>query len=310
VVRRVLTATRAGSPARPDCLIIGAAKAGTTSLFNVLAAHPAIAPSTVKETRFFSRDDHFARGLAWYYDTYFRAAPPAAARLEASPAYLTWSDKVAPRIRATVGASSAKFVVILRDPTARAYSHYWHRVRLGHEALPFAEAIRQEPDRLGANWEELSRTGNGRYGYVRAGCYATRLAPFLERFDRRQFHFLLQEDLGPERFAGAIRALLAFLEIDEDVRLERATLNGPATPRHRGLARVYWRMKKTRVARLYPKAVPAAVRRRIVPALFSTAGYPPIDSGVERELRARFADEVRACQALIQRDLSSWLPRE
>jgi hypothetical protein len=292
----------------PDCLIIGAAKAGTTSLFNVLASHPQVAASSVKETRFFSHDGRFEKGLAWYQQEYFGGAPAQAVRMEASPAYLTWSDKVAPRIRQSEEEFPAVLVAILRDPVSRAYSHYCHRVRLGHEHLSFADALAQEEARLRAGWNELSTTGNGKYGYVRASCYATRLRPFIERFDRSRLFFLLQEDLLEGRFQESTTRLLRFLQIDETVPLEPARLNAATRARHPRLAKSYWRLKKTFVKRLYTTLVPPPVRRIVLPALFPASAYPRMDPEIEHRLRVRFAPEVRQCEDLIQRDLSHWLP--
>lgn len=289
-----------------DCLIIGAAKAGTTSLFNILAGHPRVFASSEKEARFFSRDDRFAQGFDWYGERYFKGATADMVRLDASPAYLTWSEKVAPRIRQSYGDGGVRLVAILRDPVKRAYSHYWHRVRLGHESLPFADALAQEEHRLRSNWDELSQTGNGKYGYLRASCYASRLRPFFEQFDRSRLFFLLQDDLRPERFPATVRQLLNFLGLD-DVPLRPSTLNSPTEPRHAGLARAYNRLKRTSARTIYTTLVPSAVRQKIVPVLFRSTDYPPLDHHVEQELRIRFAAEVTECQALIGRDLSHWL---
>lgn len=293
---------------RPDCIIAGAAKAGTTTLHSVLAGHPQVAASRVKETRFYSDDERYARGADWYAAEYFRHAAPDAVRMEATPAYLAWSDKVAPRIRHSRDDGRASIVVILRDPVARAYSHYCHRVRLGHEARPFAEAIAREDELLRANWDELSRSGNGRHGYVRASCYASRLRPFVEQFGRGQVHVLLQDDLRPERFAQTIATLLAFLQVDPDVTLTPERLNAPAQARHPGLARAYWTLKRTAARTVYTALVPKAVRQKILPLLFAPVTYPPLDAALARQLRERLADEVIATQELIQRDLSHWLP--
>ncbi|MGE3517763.1 MAG: sulfotransferase domain-containing protein [Vicinamibacterales bacterium] len=291
----------------PDCLVIGAAKAGTTSLFNILGRHPQVAASREKETRFFSHDARFARGMAWYAAHFFPGAPGTAVRLDASPAYLTWSDKVAPRVRDTHGDHVA-IVAILRDPVARAYSHYWHRVRLGHERLSFAEAIAREDERLRARWDELSRTGNGLHGYLRASAYASRLQPFLDRFDRSRFHFLLQEDLRPESFHESMATLARFLQVDDRIPLQPARVNAPVEARSRRLARAYLLLKRTSMQRLYTTMVPPRIRRALLSVLFTDTTYPPIDPEIEQQLRVRLADEVGRCQDIIGRDLSRWLP--
>jgi hypothetical protein len=289
-------------------LIIGAAKAGTTTLFQVLAGHPQVCVSSVKETGFFSHDARYAKGLDWYADEYFSHAAGEAVRLEASPAYLTWSDKVAGRIRQSYERHAVKLIVILRDPVARAHSHYWHRVRLGHEPLSFVEALAQEEARLRDHWEHLSREGNGKFGYFRAGCYGTRLAPFFEHFDRGDLHVLLQEDLGQRRFAETMAQLLAFLQVDPTVPLKSARMNAPDRPRSAVAADVHRRLKQTFLRTVYSGLLPAPVRRVIRSALFAPASYPPIDPIVARDLRERYAGEVSHCATLIGRDLSRWLP--
>ena len=293
---------------RPDCIIVGAAKAGTTTLHSVLAGHPQVAPSRVKETRFYSDDEKFARGAEWYASEYFRHAAPDAVRMEARPAYLAWSDKVAPRIRQSSKDGRASIVVILRDPVARAYSDYCHRIRLGHEFRSFAEAIAREDELLRANWDELSRSGNGRHGYVRASSYASRLRPFVEQFGPGQMHVLLQDDLRPERFEQTISQLLAFLQVDPAVALTPERLNAPTRGRLPGLARAYRLLKKTGARTVYTTLVPKAARQSVLQFLFAEASYPPLDPACAQQLRVRLAEEVRATQDLIQRDLSHWLP--
>jgi hypothetical protein len=293
---------------RPDCIIIGAAKAGTTSLYNVLAGHPQVAPSREKETRFYSHDERYARGAEWYASEFFHDAAPDAVRMEATPAYLAWSDKVAPRIRRSRPDGRVSLVAVLRDPVARAYSHYCHRVRLGHEPRSFADAIAHEDELLRANWGELSRTGNGMHGYLRASCYASRLRPFVEQFEPGQILFLLQDDLRPAHFPQTMARLLAFLQVDEQVTLMPEQLNVPTRARHPGLARAYWRLKRTAARSVYTTLVPKAVRQAVLPLLFPAASYPPLDPALAQQLRVRLAGEVTATQDLIQRDLSHWLP--
>ena len=60
---------------------------------------------------------------------------------------------------------------------------------MGQEPLSFEDAILAESSRIADNYDELYRSGNGKYGYFRAGCYASRFKPFLELFDKKQFIF-------------------------------------------------------------------------------------------------------------------------
>ncbi len=292
----------------PNFIILGAAKAGTSSLFNILGGHVQVFHSQQKELGFFSNDEFFAKGPEWYARAHFGGAQKFAVRMEASPAYLTWSEKTAPRMRSTFAGRPLKMAVIFRDPVQRAYSHYWHRVRLGHDDAPsFAEAIDNEERRLHENWDRLSSTGNGLYGYFRAGCYASRLKPFLEHFEKRDFIFLLQEDIFPENFQASMKRVLDFLEIDSSIALNSERANESTKPRSAWLTKAYWGLKQTVLKPLYRGWLPAALRKKFYSALFPPASYPPIDADIQTQLRQRYREETLTLADIIQRDLSHWL---
>lgn len=291
----------------PNFFILGAAKSGTTSLFNILANHYQVYGSPVKETGFFSNDDKFVHGLEWYQETFFKNSEKYPVRMEATPVYLTWSEKTAPRIRAAYPNQMLKFALIFRDPISRAYSHYWHRVRLGQENLTFTDAIQAENHRISENLPELFRTGNGKYGYLRASCYASRLKPFLENFTKNQFFFLLQEDLHPENYENTISVLLDFLEINPNEKLELQKANAATKKAEKWFIRFYWKAKKTFLSNLYRKIINPGDRKKIHSLLFPEVQYPKLDEEIARELKTKFKDEVKELEIIINRDLSDWL---
>src|SRR3979409_1454286 len=106
-----------------DVVIAGVNKAGTTSLFVSLATHPQIAPSAVKETRFFlpARYGQPVEPKA-VYDEYFAGAEDARARLAATPSYFYGGGAVAESIDETL--PGARIIVVLREPVARAISFF------------------------------------------------------------------------------------------------------------------------------------------------------------------------------------------
>ena len=191
----------------PNFFLIGAAKAGTTSLYDILKQHPQVYLPFQKEPMFFSNDNNFNRGMEWYSHTFFQQAAGYPARGEATPHYLYWSDKVAPRIRQIYEMNEIKFVVILRDPVKRAYSWYWNMVKEGMEELTFELAIKEEDHRLKDNQNTLQKTGAMTYGYIKGGCYSTALQPFLDNFPRQDFIFILQEDLNSGYLASVKRQI-------------------------------------------------------------------------------------------------------
>jgi|Deesub1362A_J573_1020465.scaffolds.fasta_scaffold01015_10 hypothetical protein len=260
----------------PNFFIIGAAKSATTTLYRTLNKHPDVYLPFAKETAFFSRDEFFEKGIGWYMSTFFRGADNYPARGEASPYYLYWGEKVVPRILECLDEIAVKFVAIFRDPVARAYSHYWHSVREGREALSFKEALEREGERLCEHWPELRATGALTYGYYRGGCYATLLKPFLHAFPREQFFFLLNEDLRSD-YDSAISGLLAFLRVRNSGYMPPAMENVASLPRsarfHRFLRERSWIKEPFKA--ILPFQLRHALKSSLIKMNLRRFRYPP-----------------------------------
>lgn len=179
---------------------IGALKAGTTFLDAVLRAHPDVAmPVRLKETNYFSA--HYDRGLEWY-DSLFPAG--GTIRGEISPAYATRPEAAA-RVAATY--PQAKLLFIMREPVKRLVSQFRHfRQETGY-AKDFDTFVAEHPNA------------------VLASCYHECLQPWLERFERAQFHFMILERFSAEPDAEFDR-LCGFLGVAPGVR--PAELRTPA----------------------------------------------------------------------------------
>ena len=128
---------------RPTFFLLGASKAGTTSLHYYLAQHPDILMSDPKEPPFFRLE--YERGADWYWRTYFRRYAGQRAAGDGAPQNLHLPF-VAPRIAAT--APEARLIVLCRPPVDRAVSAWRHNVRLGIEPLPFPAAVEKNLRRL------------------------------------------------------------------------------------------------------------------------------------------------------------------
>src|SRR5439155_3447898 len=146
----------------PDYLIIGAQRAGTTSLYLYLTQHPCVAPVVIgKGVHYFDVD--FAKGPGWYRGHFPVAARRYLSRVgrdrplitgEGSPYYL-FHPLVPERVAALL--PEARLIALLRDPVERAYSHYQHFVERGIETLTFEQALEAEPERLKGEVERLHR---------------------------------------------------------------------------------------------------------------------------------------------------------
>jgi hypothetical protein len=212
--RRARLAT-AGARRLPDFLVIGAQRAGSTSLFAQLCEHPGVAAPSHKEIHYF--DNQSARGLRWYR-SHFPPAAAARGRItgEASPYYLCH-----PAAPARVGDAlpDVRLIALLRDPVARAYSHHQLSVRDGHEPLGFEEALRAEPERLAGEDARLCtdrayRSHAHRHqSYAARGLYAEQLRRWHEHVAPERLLVVSSAELFAEP-ARTTAGVLGFLGLD------------------------------------------------------------------------------------------------
>jgi sulfotransferase family protein len=194
-------------------LIVGAQKAGTTALHRFLSAHPQLGMPHIKEAHWFDNDRIFKAGSnsEWLYHSLFPTGPEIRFWGEATPAYMYVPLAL---VRIHQYNPKMKLIVILRDPSERAWSHYRmvHDV-LHNEPLPFLAAIEAEPVRLMAS---AGNTAHGspfrRHAYVTRGLYASQLQRLLTLFPREQQYWLQTEDLRT-RHDEELRRIYTFLGV-------------------------------------------------------------------------------------------------
>jgi Sulfotransferase domain len=182
----------------PNFLVIGAMKAGTTSLFHYLGAHPDAYLSPLKEVEFFVDGKNWRRGLEWYRAQFADASSDALAIGEASTAYTKFPeyDGVPERIASVL--PDARLIYLVRDPIERIRSHYQHRVLSGAERAPMRTAVLEDPR------------------YIDCSRYAMQLERYLPHFAREQILLVTSEDLRSRR-AETIGSVYRFLSLDESV---------------------------------------------------------------------------------------------
>ena len=246
---------------RPEqiCLIIGAMKSGTTSLFNYLAEHPQICASRTKEPDFFALDEVYAQGLDWYFDLWdWRPGMPAVA-LEASTNYTKRPvfEHTAARIAAVEGVRF-KFIYVMRDPLDRIESQARYAAYAGREVRGDAHA-RSNPRfsrsfSLDAGVSDLA---------VAFSKYAYQLDPFARLFPRQDIKLVSFEDLIGDP-AAVLRDICGFLAVDPDYAFD---VGGTAYNESAGLTRPAdaWLTLRSvgPLEKLAVGLVPAAIRRRL-----------------------------------------------
>ena len=198
--------------ALPDFLIIGAQRAGTTSLFRALSQHARLYPSQPKEVHYFDGGgqpgtDNYARGEAWYRSHFpLRAVMGHDGKaFEASPLYL-YHPKVPARLHILL--PQARLIVLLRDPVERALSQYFFSQRRGHEPLPLLQALQAEEQRL----QDAPEVSFYHHSYKTRGHYAEQLQRYLTLFPREQLLILPSERWFSDP-QGVLQEVCAFVGV-------------------------------------------------------------------------------------------------
>jgi len=200
---------RASAPWRdlPDHLILGAMKAGTTHLDRLLAANPAVQPRPWKECRMLTEPGVTTLAYRARYDLRFRRRrrereTGRPERIGDASPYDLFHPRAPETARRLV--PDARFIVILRDPAERAWSHHRHAVRHGFERLGFEAAIAAEPDRLRGEEARLAadpRATSGphqHWSYLARGRYAVQLERWFAAFPRDRFLVLFTDHLATD----------------------------------------------------------------------------------------------------------------
>jgi hypothetical protein len=279
----------------PDFVIVGAMKAGTTSLSAWLRAHPQVFVPQQKELHFF--DTFWSRGVDWYRSL-FAGAPEGALLGEATPNYMViehWVERMASVV------PDARLIAVLRHPVDRAWSHYRHSVTRGDELRPLAEAIDDERASDPQDWRSK--------GVLARGRYLEQLQVLTRFYDRARIHVSLFDDLKAEPtlfFASVCR----FLGVDDGVTpsvvgekfdpfdtdpaiVKRA---GPREPRAAAPPSL------TSVLRRGAAKILAPARRRRTAAQPDTVMPPEVRSALVEYFRPYNEELAR----WLGRDLSSW----
>lgn len=189
-------------------VIGGAQKAGTTALAAMIVDHPELMIAMGKEAHWFDDDRNFVPGatIEMPYEAWFGGAEPGMTLFDATPAYCWWPRAPA-RIRDYNPAM--KWVLLLRDPVERAYSH-WNMARSrGTEKLGFVDALAAEGTRMRTAGPEEAQ----RISYFSRGLYAQQIRRIWGLFPREQT-LILRSDWLEDDPAGTVARVLEFVGVE------------------------------------------------------------------------------------------------
>ncbi|SFL25118.1 sulfotransferase family protein [Geodermatophilus ruber] len=281
----------------PTFLLIGAMKAGTTSLYHYLSAHPQVATPRYKAPEFFVAESNWHRGIDWYRRQFPPPGPEILAVGEASNLYTKYPRYAGVPARIATHLPDVRLVYVVRDPVSRIRSHYQHRVAEGREKAAFAEAVFADP------------------AYLDYSRYALQIEQYLEHFPREQLLVITSEELRSDRQV-TMRRVYDFIGVDPDFApadLDRdfyRTEDRPARSLvplrvRRGLKR---RFPRTRRFKELESNTLSRIRR-VTGRSGGRTGPPPrvdIADALRERIGAVLADDVRRLRAHLGPDFDGW----
>jgi hypothetical protein len=317
----------ASTPQRlPNFFLVGAPKAGTTSLYHYLAQHPEIYMSPIKEPCHFSseiRPENFSDetragaeaafreqreylqgpmteqrfgGLGMDWEDYlklFRNVKAETAIGEASVTYL-WSKTAAANIHAKI--PHAKILVVLRDPVSRIFSEYLEAITVGELRYSFHKYVESclscEPGKISLWWPILE-----------AGLYYQSVKRYLDRFPRENVCILLYDRYRAEP-ASVLAEIFRFLSVDSSFTPDLSKRhNEPRVPRFILIGRLLnKRGVLDRLGTLVPPGLKPLLRKLAVRPRHMVAVTPS-----DREfLLSYYKDDIGKLAELLNRDLTAW----
>lgn len=297
----------------PNFVVAGAAKSGTTTLDDALGQHPDVFVAPYKDCHFFAfeaspprftgpGDSYTNRHTITSEEAYerlFRRSHREYAIGESSVYYLSRPESFG-HIRRKLGAAG-RVLLVLRNPVDRAFSAYAHLVRDGRETADFNEALKREPERVAAGWEDLWR-------YRAMGRYHGPVRQAIEALGRDRVRIWRFEDLAAEP-SRVIREAYEFLDVDPGFQPDLSRrLNASGAARSPTLQ--YLITGDFALKRALAPALPRSLRTALAQHIQARNVRPlPFPQEARPRLARGFAEDVRALAELTGLDLSSWLPQ-
>ncbi len=284
--------------ALPTFFIIGAAKAGTTSLHYYLDQHPEIQMSANKEPGFFSGPENgipYSAKRISRLDDYERLFDPAfGVRGEASPGYTNHPRRRGVPERIGELVPQAKFIYLVRDPIARSVSHYQHLVSIGEEHRSLQEALSELADPY------MPLTCHSRY--------ASQLELYLRRFPEEHIMVVDHADLLADR-RSTLRKIFLFLSVEDTFASARFDQELFRSRERRAYPSGYGRFVERVVAppmQWVPQSIRRSLRRSVERILWPPLQAPTLDDGLRARLEELYVGEVERLRTLTGQTFASW----
>lgn len=290
-------------PRYPNLFLAGAPRAGTTFLFDLLSQSSDVFAAKDKEPSFF-----YFQGLPWVVHNGRKLRNRRESWSESS--YLNLYDDWGDEVRAVDGSTyylldpvcaerihakspDAKIILVLREPIARAYSHYLMEKRDGWVTEDFTQALVKELGEM----ETPEKPYAGHYHFIRGSRYVAGVQAFLDRFGPANVCVVQFVDLVADS-QRCLDALCDFAGIARFVPAESARKNESGVLINPAAARLASRYRYSAARSLISKAVPRLARDKVRELLLasrpSNAPAAPLSDDDRKTLEHYLASEFSA----------------
>lgn len=292
--------------ALPNFIIVGAAKCGTTSLFEYLSAHPDVFTPSNKEPTYFARE--VPAGLSEWedYQKLFAGVEEQKRVGEASVAYLY--SPSAPDLMLEKLGPDLKIIVMLRNPVDMMYSLWGHMRRVGSETLEFHDALDAEEARMAdEHFAHHAMSWEKNFAYRDRARYAHQLERYFRVFGRENVHVIVYEEFFSDPKSG-FRAVCEFLGLHQDHEPVFARHNPAGTVRSAALRDLMRRpsLAKETFKRMVPLRVRSMLRERLESLNRVDQRLPELQPAERSRLLAQFDDEIVELEGMLGRSLQLW----
>jgi Sulfotransferase family len=298
----------------PNFLVIGAGKAGTTSLWHQLSQHPQIYMHANKKLNYFAFEGEkaqFKGPLPLQSEQYsvrkwddylreFNGVKDELAIGEACNLYL-YSPTAARRIRESI--PNARMIAVLRHPAERGYSRYLQLRGSGRETITrFEDALLAEDERVAQNWWP-------EFHYLRVGLYHEQLQRYFETFPAEQIRIYLHSDML-EKPLAVLQEIFAFLGVREEFVPDiDVKYNPTGIPKHKGIDWLLRTLKQAKpvAQRVLTKNQVEYLLRMGISVHSQNLLKPKLSPEARQWMIHRYRDDTLRLQDVLRRDLSAWL---
>lgn len=305
-------------------MVVGAVKAGTTSLHAYLSQHPKVYLTPIKETNFFSRKDmQFGRFRKDYqfdteldYDKYLARTPLPQKHIAHVPDEATYTQLyreaeahqttgevcnsylICPSSAETIHAHNpkTKIIAVLRNPMERAFSQYLMNLKEGKTTEPdFLSELRADAGQEHRGWGVSHQ-------YHELGHYYRQIRQYYEVFPAQQIKVLFFEDLknNPKEF---LNELFDFLELERiEVDTEKR-LNEAGKPR---LGKLNYLLTQLGIIAFFKKLFPKSIRQQLAKLMYTRKGLPTLQDSERAHLFKYYQQDIKGLERLLEKPLDFW----